>query len=168
VEPAQKAVDFDPTNEKAWRRLALGHAARKEFGDALSTLDKLEELAERSTTDAEVVQWRADWARLKDVKAHEVEEREADEYDIAASNQKEKFDMVCAKYGLQNDEMAGEIADMIVRDGVMKAEKLANIYHMDEDDAEWVLAWIQYMLKVQAETEEVFGDQNPFALGGKK
>ena len=36
-----------------------------------------------------------------------------------------------------------------IRDGVMKAEKLANIYHMDEDDAEWVLAWIQYMLKAR-------------------
>ena len=38
VEPAQKAVDADPTNEKAWRRLALGHAARKE-----SALGHLEE-----------------------------------------------------------------------------------------------------------------------------
>ena len=46
-----------------------------------------------------MAQWRADWLRLKDVKEAEIEEREGDEYDIAASNQKEKFDMAPRSLG---------------------------------------------------------------------
>ena len=45
----------------------------------------------------------------------------------------------------RNDEIAGEIADMIIRDGVLRAEKLANVYGLDDDDAENILSWIMYM-----------------------
>lgn len=58
---------------------------------------------------------------------------------------KEKFEEVVQRNELKkNEELATEIADLIMRKGgKITAERVDNIYQIDEDDANILLKWIE-------------------------
>ena len=55
-----------------------------------------------------------------------------------------RFEEVTKRNGLHgNSELASELADMITRPGGVSVSHVANVYQIDDDDAETLIEWVK-------------------------
>lgn len=151
------AIEVDPTNAKAvWRRYKA-HRELKQWAEAEADLEALlkpdlqqaagpllkdaglgpEALAE---TRKELQQKRAEAAAAA---AESFNDRVEEAAHKGLTELRERFQEVTKRNGLHgNSELSEELAAMITRPGGVSVEHVANVYQIDDDDAEVLIAWV--------------------------
>lgn len=101
-------------------------------------------------------EWKKKLQQKKAARDETFEDRLEDSAAAGLKELRERFEEVCARNGLkQNDEKAGELADLIQREGEsISAERLAAIFQLDEDDADVMLAWIEKGIRIHQALNE--------------
>eukprot|EP00397_Hematodinium_sp_SG-2012_P057676 GEMP01072327.1.p1 GENE.GEMP01072327.1~~GEMP01072327.1.p1 ORF type:complete len:263 (+),score=81.77 GEMP01072327.1:77-865(+) len=140
IDSATLAIARDPNNNKGnfWR--AKGYEALKEYLKAIEDVKKLGELTS-NLTDADREEWIARLEKKQKAYDETFDERVEDAENRGIEAQREMFNEVVNRYGLQNDVMADEIGEYCTRKNPTAAG-LAAIYQMEEDDAATLMRWV--------------------------
>jgi len=152
-----EAIAVDPENVKAiWRR-CKAHEALKQWAEAeadaalllslqKSTQGRLLEQAGITAPKLEVARKLYATKREEaDATAAETFEDRAEEAAATGLHKlRERFEEATKRNGLHgNAELATELADMVTRPGGVSAQHVANVYQIDDEDAETLLAWVR-------------------------
>lgn len=144
VEAATKCLELDEGNSKALHRRSLAFEALRNHEAALKDAVSLQKVGGGSLS-AEEVEKRI--TALQDKIADGIRAREAesseDEMDNLLVRMKARFDEVVAKYDLQNDDAASQVADWLTSgEWKVTIDRVAKRWSMEHQDAEDFLLWI--------------------------
>ena len=151
------AVQLDPSNAKAlWRRYKA-HRELKSWAAAEADLEALlapdlQQAAGPLLADAGLgaEQLAATRTELRERRA-EAEAAAAASFDDRVEEAahrgieqlRERFEEVTRRNGLHgNTELSAELAEMITRPGGVSVSHVANVYQIDDDDAETLIEWV--------------------------
>eukprot|EP00967_Tisochrysis_lutea_P130506 scaffold225815_cov45-Tisochrysis_lutea.AAC.1 len=158
IQDLDEAIRVDPENVKAiWRR-CKAHEALKQWSSAEADIELLVQTGARTNAYRllEAAGLRVDdlqkhkrrfTDRRKEMESQAVatfEDRAEDAAAKGLQELREKFEEVTRRNGLHgNTELAAELADMVTRPGGVTAQHVANVYQIDDDDAETLLQWVR-------------------------
>ena len=160
------AVKLDPANAKAlWRRYKC-HRELKHWAEAEADLEALLKpelqqaagplLEAAGLTAATLVSTREELQQKRQAAEAEAEATFDDRLEEAAhkglEQMRERFEEVTKRNGLHgNAELSGELAEMIMRPGGVDASFVANVYQIDDDDAQILIDWISKAVQMRDE-----------------
>ena len=160
------ALRVDPTNAKAlWRRYK-SHRELKQWAEAEADLDALLEPAMQEAAGPLLADAGLGAEQLAETRAQLRQKRAEADAAAAASFEDRveeaahkgieelrfKFEEVTKRNGLHgNTELATELGEMLTRPGGVSVSHVANVYQLDDDDAQVMVDWIQAACKMRDE-----------------
>jgi tetratricopeptide (TPR) repeat protein len=166
IHDLDEALKIDAWNAKAlWRRHQC-HKALKAWAAAEADLEAL--LAPELQQDSAKIladaglgaeQLAAERQMLREkrlevdrVAAETFEERVEDAAAKGIEQLRVRFEEIIKRNGLHgNKELSAELADMMTRPGGVSVQLLANVYQIDEEDAEVLVTWAQKACQIRDE-----------------
>ena len=158
VQDLDQAITIDPLNAKAlWRR----YKCQRELKDWAKAEADLEALLDPKLQEAAgplLLSAGLDAAKLAETRQQLTEKRKAAEAEAAETFEdrmedaahkgiealRHRFEEVTQRNGLHgNTELATELAAMITREGGVTTQHVANVYQIDEDDADVLMQWVK-------------------------